>query len=131
MLKRSEAKAQQKQEGANAPVTPRDPGTVTRSSEAPKDVKVEESQRSFSDADDGDGVEVTVTWGTDKYQPVQFNVFEHGPFFVKVKCRKGESVVDAGSRAWAVAQSLAKATYPAKAQEYLANLKKLGHSIKD
>ena len=73
-----------------------------------------------------EGDEVTVCYGPDKYSPVQYNTFEHGPFFVKTKVRAGETVEDAGARAWNACLALAKGAYPGKKQEYLANLRELG-----
>jgi len=98
---------------ATAPATPPPAGDPPKT-----------SQTSGSIVAEGD--EVTVCYGVDKYSPVQYNNFEHGPFFVKTKVRAGETHGDAGARAWNAALGLAKGSYPGKAQEYLENLKKLG-----
>lgn len=73
-----------------------------------------------------EGDEVTVCYGTDTYRPVEYNSFQHGPFFVKTKVRAGETTADAAARAWNSALALAKGSYPGKAQEYLKNLRELG-----
>jgi hypothetical protein len=127
MLKRSEAKAAieaKKEPTAEAPpqkVSEQDVRTV-----------VTNVHNTTSPPLVGDeGTEVTISYGEETYSPVQFNAFKHGPFFVKVKVRPGETIQDAGARAWNAAIELAKGAYPGKEQAYLANLRKLGLLVGD
>lgn len=108
---------------------PSSPPSATPQTQAPQATKPAEApprsmQHQGSVSCEGD--EVTVCWGPDRYQPVDYNSFEHGPFFVKTKVRAGETYSDAAARAWNAVVVLAKGAYPGKSQEYLENLRKLG-----
>lgn len=130
MLKRSEAKAKANEGEKLPPAEVESPKTVSAQAEAATHVPLPASAppappSKFS----AEGEEVTICYGIEKYSPVQYNSFEHGPFFVKVKVAPGETHLDAATRAWNAAATMAKATYVAKEQAYLERLKALGHKI--
>lgn len=127
MLKRSEAAAR-----APKPAAPEAPASTVReeaaaAAKAPRPEQPPAGNKATLFAAEGD--EVTVYYGTEKYSPVQYNTFEHGPFFVKVKVGPGESHADAATRAWNAAAAAAAATYPVKEQAFLDNLRKLGGKV--
>ena len=67
------------------------------------------------------GEEVTVTWGADKYQPVQFNVIETPSFTRTTKVRAGETATDAMRRALSDCEKLAQEYFDKKLAMFARN----------
>lgn len=84
-----------------------------------------EKTRNLSAAEQDDldpGDEVTAIWATEKFAPVQFHSFDVGPFIVRTKVRAGETGAQAFARAYAACHKAARATYPEKRDEFIANV---------
>lgn len=74
--------------------------------------------------------QLTVTWGREHFQPIQFHGFDVGPFEAVVTVQAGETVEQAFGRAQARLRELAEAEWPAKLEAYLDRIRQLGARMK-
>lgn len=71
------------------------------------------------------GAEVTVTWGKEYFQLIQFNGFDVGPISLTTRVREGETVGQAVARAAAALETAAQAEYQRKSRGHVARLRDL------
>lgn len=60
------------------------------------------------------GDQITVTWGAEKYAPIQYNNFDVGPFSTTTTIREGETAEEATDRAKAFLATLAREEFDKK-----------------
>lgn len=70
----------------------------------------------------GDAGSISVTYGKDVFTPRPFNTFEVGPFTAQVSTRPGESLEDAGARAYDGLRRLAEREFQRKGEDFLRKL---------
>lgn len=78
-----------------------------------------------------EGTEVTVSWGEEKFSPVQYNSFSVGPYFAKGKTRAGESVMQASNRLMRGLCEFAEHERKTKTDGYLQALREIGRIVGD
>jgi uncharacterized Zn finger protein (UPF0148 family) len=89
----------------------------------PRDEEVGRRRRAAVGAITDDvGEEVTVTWGEETFQPVQFNTFHVGPFTTNTRVRPGETRVQAMERAYAELEAFAEEIFERKKKAYVVSL---------
>jgi hypothetical protein len=82
-------------------------------------------QENHSSPPDEDGFEeLTVTWGREHVQAVQFCGFDVGPFSLTVRLRDGESVESAYERAQARLSKVAEVEFSRKLREHLDRVRR-------
>lgn len=97
-------------------------GTETRVSCGVDGVKAGDGFVVVSDA----GQSVSVTWGDEFFQVVQYNGFRVGPFQATTVVREGETIADATLRAHRALAEAARRIRTEKSREHLDALKELG-----
>jgi hypothetical protein len=73
---------------------------------------------------------VSVTWGAEKFSPVQYHTFDLGPFSYTTKVRPGETPAEAAQRAYKVCERIARETYVDKRDEFLRNVREAASAAK-
>lgn len=68
-------------------------------------------------------VRMTVTWGAEKYAPIQYHSFDVGPFSVSVECEKG-TLTEQHAKAVAVLKNMAAAQFEEQLAAFLGRAKK-------
>lgn len=74
-------------------------------------------------ADDGEWETLTVTWGAEKFSPVQYQNFDVGPFSVTITSEPGLSLEEAHARALGHLKSVAEAQFEVQLRGFLDRLK--------
>ena len=77
----------------------------------------------------GDGTTVTVEWGKEYFQAVQYNGFDVGPFKASTRVREGETIAMATVRLHRELAAAAQALKSEKSQAYVRSLVELGKIV--
>ena len=86
--------------------------------------RADAARRARADSADPDIESVTVTWGKEGFSPVQFHVFEVGPYTATTRLRPGETVEQAVLRVRAKLQRIADADFAEKLPAYLERVRR-------
>lgn len=73
--------------------------------------------------DDGEWETLTVTWGAEKFSPVQYQNFDVGPLAVTIAREPGLSVEDAHARAMTRLRELVQVQFEEQLRDFLARVK--------
>jgi len=80
--------------------------------------------------DDSDEIRtVTVTWGEEVHQPIQYNGFRNGPITLTAPVRDGETVKEAIARLWKELDAIGKELHEVKLKGFLERLKSTGATV--
>jgi len=69
------------------------------------------------------GTKLTVTWGPEKFSPVQYQTFDVGPFSTSVTIGAGETGEEAHARAMTWLRKLAVEQFKVQLGDWLARVK--------
>lgn len=86
--------------------------------EPPEDVSVDE-------------LTLSVTWGEEVYQPVQFHTFRVGPITASAKVAEGQSIAGVYRQLWAELDRLGRAQFEEKLAGALERIKRAGKAAFD
>lgn len=84
----------------------------------------------FTAVDEERADEVTACYGEQKFSPVQYHMFNVGPFFYKTQVRRGETPAEALDRAYRVCVEAARKAYPIARDEFLERVKDSQHAAR-
>jgi hypothetical protein len=76
------------------------------------------------------GAVVTVTWGEEVLQPVQYNGFRVGPITVSMPVLSGESIAQAYERVWQIVDGLGQRQFQAKLDGWKARLREAAAEVR-
>jgi hypothetical protein len=97
----------------------------------PFDLEARRSAAPPEEPGEFDAAELTVTWGREHVQPVQFCGLDLGPFSMTVRVRAGETTQAAASRAFSALDVIAEAEYRRKLPQFLARVREAGLAARD
>jgi hypothetical protein len=86
--------------------------------------------RLIENLEESEGEEVSVTWGAEKYSPVQYQVCEVGPLFGKTVIRKGETRKRAAMRLHQELAEIGAELRRSKVEEFLEGLKHVSAEVR-
>ena len=72
---------------------------------------------------------LTVVWGEEYFQPVQYNGFKVGPFSLEVDIQQGVTVEATYHAAWIILDQLARKQFDEKLDAYLDRLQQMGERV--
>lgn len=73
--------------------------------------------------DDEGGDEITITFGAQKYAPIQYQSFDIGPFTVRTVRRPGETFAEVYARVAPELRAMAEQEFKERLAEHLARVK--------
>lgn len=69
--------------------------------------------------------EITVTWGGERFQPIQYFHVDTGPISVTIRPEPSERANQAYARAYALVEKYGKQLFESKLKEYLERVKRV------
>lgn len=76
------------------------------------------------------GQMITVTWGEEVLQPIQYNGFRIGPITLSTPVKEGETVEQAYSRVWAMLAKLGERQFTDKLDTFKNHLREGAASVR-